>query len=131
MISHEEMKHRPDLGDKPLMIKPTPGRFVWFSPSPTDAGLRFDPQQPLAAIVAYVWNDRLVNLSVIDQNGTHHNRSSITLLQEGDEPPEDRAFAVWMPYQKGQAARAEALEKELNAPGTAHIATSSTELGSH
>ena len=83
------------------MIKPTPGRIVWFTPADDDHLLtRIDRSQPLAAIVAYVWNDRLVNLSVIDQHGSHHPRTSVTLLQDDEVSGSDGHFAQWMPYQK-------------------------------
>jgi hypothetical protein len=88
------------------MIKPTPGRIVWFTPSTSD-DTRSDKSQPLAAIVAYVWNDRLINLSVIDQHGMHHPRTSVQLLQDEDVGNEGGYFAQWMPYQKGQSPAAD------------------------
>jgi hypothetical protein len=48
-------------------IVPTVGRVVWFTPStvhPVPDFLTIDPKQPCAAMVSYVWNDRLVNLTV-------------------------------------------------------------------
>jgi hypothetical protein len=97
------------------MIKPTIGRVVWFWPA-TNAmmgGELFtyhDRSQPCAALVAFVWSDAMVNLSVADQNGVQHAFTSVPLIQEGDERPSSY-FCEWMPYQKGQAAKAEALEK--------------------
>lgn len=102
------------------MIQPTPGRIVWFVPSKDDVELlhgmgsahstkdtvsNFDTKQPLAAIVAYVWNPYCVNLSVIDRNGKHHPRASVFLRQDEKEAPGGSAYAEWMPYQKGQAAK--------------------------
>ena len=85
------------------MISPAPGRIVWFHAK--DVALQPDATQPLAAIVAYVWNDRMVNLSVIAPDGTLHPRTSVTLAQEGDAAP-GTAYAEWMPHQKGQANKA-------------------------
>lgn len=98
------------------MIKPTVGRVVWYHPSmdfAPDASLRFDPYHPLAAIVAYVFSDRLVNLMILNQDGIPQNRTKVRLVQEGESGPQEGGFCEWMPYQKGQAAKAEALEKEL------------------
>jgi len=90
------------------MIKPTPGRIVWFTPWSNDIEIdHHDKSQPLAAIVAYVWSDTMVNLSVIDQNGTHHARTSVKLLQDEDAAPAEGGFAQWMPFQKGQASNAD------------------------
>ena len=98
------------------MIKPTPGRIVWFTPADDDHLLtRIDRSQPLAAIVAYVWNDRLVNLSVIDQHGSHHPRTSVTLLQDDEVSGSDGHFAQWMPYQRDAAKMYEAA-----APASVH-----------
>jgi hypothetical protein len=93
------------------MIKPTVGRVVWFTPSIYARDhAPLDPRQPLAAIVAYVWHDRMINVAFFDQNGVAHNATSVTLLQDDDLKPEHGYFASWMPYQKGQAAKTEALE---------------------
>ncbi len=55
----------------------------------------------------------MVNLHVFDPNGYSHARPSIDLLQEMPAAPGDNAFAVWMPFQKGQAAKTETLEQML------------------
>ncbi len=96
------------------VIKPTVGRVVWFYPSQNTVEAGFarhaDGGGPYAALIAHVWNDRMVNLSVFDANGAAHPRTSVTLHQgEGDVP--EQAFCGWMPYQKGQAAKTEAAEK--------------------
>jgi hypothetical protein len=88
------------------MIKPTVGRVVWvFRPGTKDSS------QPEAALIAYVWNDRLINVGGIDQNGIAFNLTSLPLVQE-DEPKPEGSFATWMPFQKGQAAKTEQLEAE-------------------
>lgn len=97
------------------MISPTPGRVVWFHPHPSDPIYTAEDAAPLAATVAYVHNDRLINIGVLDHRGVHHSRLKVTLVQDGDTPPEGQwktpaNHCVWMPYQRGQAAKTEALE---------------------
>lgn len=103
------------------MIRPTVGRVVLFHPALSDE-LKYKGQ-PLAALIAYVHSDTLVNLAVFDHTGRSHGRTSIRLMQDGDElgpigddtlEPES-AFAFWMPYQKGQAAKTEDVTATLEA----------------
>jgi hypothetical protein len=89
------------------VISPTPGRVVWFKPAPHD-GIGTLNGQPLAAIVAGVHDDRLVNLAVFDAYGNSQQRSGVTLVQPGDEVPAGGGYATWMPYQVGQAAKTQA-----------------------
>lgn len=84
------------------MIKPTVGRVVHFYPQGTDA--LSGPMEPLAAIIAYVWHDRMVNLMVIDRNGIPHARTSVYLHQDADTVNPSASYAAWMPYQKAVAA---------------------------
>jgi hypothetical protein len=85
------------------IISPTPGRIVWFYPAPHD-GIATLYNQPLAAIVAGVHHDRLINLAVFDAYGNTQQRSNVTLVQPGEDWG-DSAHATWMPYQVGQAAK--------------------------
>ena len=94
------------------MIEPTVGRMVHFTPAKASTILRHE--QPLAAIVTYVWNPRMVNLTVFDPNGASHACTSVTLLQDDDVPNEAGYYAQWMPFQKGQAAKTEALEAKIS-----------------
>lgn len=88
------------------MITPTNGRIVWYTPSTDDKEIRqHDFKRPLAAQVCHVWGDRMVNLDVTDSDGRHFPRTSVMLLQDDDLKPEGGRFAVWMPYQVGQAAK--------------------------
>lgn len=104
------------------MITPTNGRIVWYTPyknellSPYGMGAQRDKDGniiPLAAMVVAVHGPRMVNLIVFDANGHFFPVSSRTLLQDNDPveavPPEG-GYCEWMPYQKGQAAKTEALE---------------------
>lgn len=88
------------------VIKPTVGRIVWYwvaKPSPQT--------QPLAAIVASVIDDSHVSLGVFDASGASHPEANVPLIQDGDAVPQLSHYCEWMPYQKGQAAKTEALEK--------------------
>jgi hypothetical protein len=87
------------------MIKPTVGRVVLYHPS---NGVTH------AAIVAYVWSDRIVNLAAFDENGKAYSVTSIPLTQPEDEVSA-AVYCEWMPYQKGQAAKTEALEAQVRA----------------
>lgn len=108
------------------MIKPTVGRVVNFWPSLYNSGGHPDivrhsddngKCQPFAATVAYVWNDRLVNLSFVDHDGIPFNATSVQLLQDDDVGPATGFYAEWMDYQKGQAAKTEAAEVALKGAG--------------
>lgn len=79
------------------IISPTPGRVVWFYPADHDGIGRLN-NQPLAAIVAGVHSDNLVNLAVFDAYGNTQQRSQVHLVQPGEATP-DHAHAAWMPYQ--------------------------------
>lgn len=98
------------------IIKPTVGRVVWFYPSQNTGEAGFarhaEGGGPYAAFIAHVWSDHLVNLSVLDANGVAHSRTSVPMYHGECDVPE-HAFCGWMPYQKGQAAKTEAAEKEL------------------
>lgn len=93
------------------MIKPTIGRVVWYNPHHEFESIHSD--QPMAALVTYVWSDNMVNLAVFDAHGTNISRTSVFLWQGDGDRPTGQSFAEWMPFQKGQAAKTEALEKEL------------------
>jgi hypothetical protein len=92
------------------IIKPTIGRRVWYWPSKEEtyegSFTHADGLQPCDAGIAFVHSGRMVNLTVADHHGVIHSRCSVRLLQEGDsKPPADQAYAQWMPYQTGQAAK--------------------------
>lgn len=94
------------------MIKPTVGRIVWYTPCDNDPPPKFKGEV-LAAIVARVKTDRLVNLTVCAPDGTTFGRHDVVLVQDGDERPTAVGrFCEWMPYQKGQAAKTEQLERQ-------------------
>lgn len=91
------------------MIKPTIGRVVWFYPAGHSSG-----QQPNAALITYVHSDTMINLAAFDANGVPSSQTSVFLYQGvADSERPSSYFAEWMPYQQGQAAKTEALEKQL------------------
>lgn len=88
------------------MISPTIGRVVWVRN-------RGHSSQPEAALVTYVHSDRLINVGGFDANGEPFRATSLALVQEGDEVP-SWPYAEWMPFQKGQAAKTEQLERRID-----------------
>ena len=93
------------------MIKPTIGRVVWLYGA--NRGTVHDVREPFCAFVVHVWGDRCINVAYFDSNGQPYAETSVDLLQDDDAKPEGRPFACWMPYQKGQAAKTEALEAKI------------------
>jgi hypothetical protein len=88
------------------MIKPTIGRVVLVHrPENTST-------QPEAGLVVFVHSDNMINVAGFDHNGVPFARTSVYLVQ--DDPIPQHAYrstyAEWMPYQKGQAAKADAAE---------------------
>lgn len=85
------------------MIKPSIGRIMWYWPMKEE---RRD--QPMPAIVTYVWNDNMVNLAVFTSNGVPFATHSIPVVQEGSPyTVDDLPYVEWMPYQIGQAKKHE------------------------
>ena len=95
------------------MIKPTIGRVVWLWPSAelaTEIAYR-DKTLPLAATVAYVWSDCLVNLAAVDQNGRQFHLNRVQLVQGSDQCTPGGTYCEWMPSQKGRAAKVDTTPK--------------------
>ncbi|MPZ36657.1 MAG: hypothetical protein GEU95_01120 [Rhizobiales bacterium] len=93
------------------MINPTVGRIVYYWPG--GRAHTEDPgRQPLAATIAHVHNERMINIGYLQIDGVARDASCVPLVQDGDERP-DAAFCEWMPYQKGQAAKTEQLEAKV------------------
>lgn len=99
------------------MIKPTIGRVVWFTPSKNSTQPGFVAgDQKLAALIAYVHSDKMVNLAVFDANGNSHSVCSVELIQEGYPKDSNGFYCEWMPYQIGQAAKHAASNPPVGAP---------------
>lgn len=75
------------------MTKPTVGRIVWYHPPPSDPGAATNA--PLAAIIAYVWSDTLINLAVFDTNGGTYNKTSVVFIDEETAPDRPFGYAEW------------------------------------
>ncbi len=65
--------------------------------------------QPFDATIIYVWSDTCVNLRVTDHAGNDFTRTSVSVNAGDGVLPR----AEWMDYQKGQAAKTEQLQAEL------------------
>ena len=87
------------------VIKPEPSRHVHFIPHADcmSSTMRFAGGQPHAGIIAHVHSDRLVNLMVLDMNGSPVSRTSVPLVQPGDAEPTGYDYCRWMPYTVKQA----------------------------
>ena len=92
-----------DNGQTTEVIKPSVGRVVHFVPG-RNQKINVNAGQPLAATIAHVWSDHMVNLGVLDYAGRAHHCTSVPLVQPGKRPPEDGYYCCWMDYQLGQAA---------------------------
>lgn len=103
------------------MPLPTVGRIVWYFPNREVDDIITNNYQPLAAIVAAVFDEgKHVNLRVFDADGEGHPRRAIVFVQAdevapGTGPRAARSYACWMPYQVGQAAKTEQLQADLDA----------------
>ena len=93
------------------MIEPTVGRVVLYTPA-LGEGFYAGSQTQFAALIAAVNVDSTINLSVFDASGNSHARQNVPLVDE----PQDGAHARWMEYQKGQAAKYEALAATIEPP---------------
>jgi len=91
-----------------VIVTPTVGRMVHYWPDKSEH-IDHNEGQPLSGQIAAVNEDGTVNLQVLDSRGCARSQVRVTLIQDGDEKP-THTFAEWMPYQKGQAAKTEALE---------------------
>ncbi|HUP06801.1 MAG TPA: hypothetical protein VMU47_06610 [Caldimonas sp.] len=98
------------------MIEPTVGRVVWIRDRPG----AISRAQPEVALITFVRGPSYINVVGWNANGHPFNLHEVPLKQ--DDPEFDTwrqgyqgAFAEWMPYQKGQAARTEQLERAARA----------------
>ena len=100
-----------------MKITPTVGRVVWFYPAANQATSGFTPPnegQPLVAIIAGVVDvdAGVVHLAVFDAVGVQSSQPYVPLVQEDEKVPEGGRYATWMPYQIGQAKKAEDREHD-------------------
>jgi hypothetical protein len=88
------------------MITPTVGRVVWIRQREG----AWSTDQPEVALITYVVSDTRINVAGFDAVGRFFALENLELAQ-ADDIPVDQPYAEWMPYQKGQAAKTEALER--------------------
>lgn len=89
-------------------IMPSIGRVVWYWPGPDDFAMGYihtSKQQPLAAIVAFVHDTHMVNLTVFDSHGRQFPKQNVRLVQPGDTKWPSDGYCEWMPYQIQQAEK--------------------------
>lgn len=93
-----------------MSIKPTVGRVVLYTPMDNGGESK---GQPYPALITHVWSDTCVNLFVCNDGSFGFDTGNMlpTSVTLGTGP---RTWA-WMPYQIGQAAKAEALQAQLDA----------------
>lgn len=90
----------PALVERMNMIKPTIGRVVHYRPTGISGVI-------CAALITAVHSDTCINLRAFHADGTDSAPASVDLVQDDNYPSDGRPFAEWMPYQIGQAAKAE------------------------
>lgn len=88
------------------MIEPTVGRIVWVYNGAS--------REPLAAIITSVISNEEITVTVFDIACERHQK--LELLQTDADYKGEYPYATWMPYQKGQAAKTEQLEKAMFDP---------------
>lgn len=89
------------MSGKPAL--PTIGRVVYF--------YRGGDPKEYAAIVADVTGEYTVNLGVFDHSG---REGGVFGVRHVDEKGGATYWWDWMPFQKGQAAKTEAVQAELD-----------------
>lgn len=102
------MREHPQQSQQQQTVRvtmPTPGRIVWFRPSPHSTLEQNENKDPLAAIVTCVHSAHLVNLTVFELGGYTVSFQKVPLVQDGEDVPPGRAYCEWMPYQKAQHAK--------------------------
>lgn len=99
-------------------ITPTVGRVVliFFAAAASGAmegyALPITSDTPVPGLITRVHSDSCINVAAFDANGANLPLMSVRLLQEGDERPTSGCWAEWMPYQVGQAKKAEDREHD-------------------
>lgn len=105
------------------IVSPTPGRILWFFPRGWH-----DTANPLAAIVAKVWSDRLVNLCVFDENGQPHPYTSVRLVQGDESVLEGEQHCRWVPHQQRAAQQHQPAEEVSPPAGLAALVAATNDV---
>lgn len=101
-------------------IKPTIGRKVWLWVSTNIMGADAvrDSKQAFDASIAFVNGDGTITVTFADHSGRPGTYSDVEIHdpKESDQHTGGgHAYCTWMPYQKGQAAKAEATQADSHA----------------
>lgn len=104
----------PALLERMDMIKPSIGRVVHYRPTGISGVI-------CAALITAVHSDTCINLRAFHADGTDSAPASVDLVQDDNYPSDGRAFAEWMPYQIGQAAKTEQVIAEAAATADAVV----------
>lgn len=99
-----------NLQSPPTFVPPTVGRVVLLMRGTPEAQATGWP-----VFINKVWSDRCINVAGFNEWGTQVSYTSVTLVQAGEPVPQAGPYATWMPYQVGQAAKTEELQRQLNA----------------
>lgn len=116
----------------PARIVPTVGRVVLFhagATPPAGFSLPAEEGEPCDAHICHVNEDDTVNLAVFDAVGAHHAITNVPLFQ-GQGPIAAApigGYCTWMPYQQGQAAKAEELQRQIDKQLAAAAKTDTTD----
>ncbi len=95
------------------IINPTVGRVMLYWPTAKERKeMPTVPGEPLAATVAGVQSEKVINVSVVDSNGNQFARTNVPVVQDGEDTyDEHTAYVTWMGYQIGQAKAQAEVEK--------------------
>ncbi len=89
------------------MIEPTVGRVILYRP--LDEG---DEETRHAAIISQVNDDETINIGVFSWVGELYHRQNVVIVQDPDEMVKN-GQCNWMPYQIGQAGKADKISSDL------------------
>jgi hypothetical protein len=95
-------------------IPPTVGRHVDYYRTPDH--WKAEPKRPYCAHIVNVNGDGTINVVFWNEMGSALPVQHVVLLQHGEQVPDDRDFATWMPYQIGQAQKTEQLQLGTQEP---------------
>jgi hypothetical protein len=80
-------------------LHPTVGRVVHYHPITVEtvSGNRRPQTTPLAATIAFVHSETMINIGYIETDGRPHSATSVHFVGPDQEAPSDRAYCCWPP----------------------------------
>jgi hypothetical protein len=93
-----EPSPEPEPVKKDVLNPPTVGRTVWVKVAGESNEI-----QPRMGQIAFVHDDRCVNLSVTEHSGVQSPAIGVQLAHEGDLVTDGTLYCYWMSYQINQA----------------------------